>query len=250
MGNILQLKYTHEEIIEKRAQVAELLLLRSSHVKSPDITTIGNPDLRLLFEIYDEVFFGNWFKECFPGTLLFSFSRRMTKSAGKTYYPRDADPTQPGNLIIEVKISIDLIFAYGAVDKTNRIGGIPAQSSLEALQLVFEHELIHVIEFIHFQNSSCKQTRFKSLAFNLFSHTESYHCLPTRQEIAREKLGLTVGERVVFPLEGKMMEGQLHAIHKRGVVMVPDNKGAYADKQGQRYTKYYVPLQILKKKGK
>ncbi|MGB4018340.1 MAG: hypothetical protein WBK78_02460, partial [Syntrophomonadaceae bacterium] len=87
MGNILQLKYTHEEIIEKRAQVAELLLLRSSHVKSPDITTIGNPDLRLLFEIYDEVFFGNWFKECFPGTLLFSFSRRMTKSAGKTYYP-------------------------------------------------------------------------------------------------------------------------------------------------------------------
>jgi len=57
-----------------------------------------------------------------------------------------------------------------------------------------------------------------------------------------------VGERVVFPLEGKMMEGQLHAIHKRGIVMVPDKKGAYADKQGQRYTKYYVPLPLLKNK--
>lgn len=250
MSNILQLKYTGQEIDNKRAQVSQLLLHRSSHVKSPDITTIGNRDLRLLFEIYDEVFFGNWFKECFPGTLSFSFSRRMTKSAGKTYYPRNADPARPGDLMIEVKISIELIFAYGAIDKANQVGGIPTQSSLEALQVVFEHELIHVIEFIHFQNSSCKQTRFKSLVFNLFGHMESYHCLPTRQEIAREKLGLTVGERVVFPLEGKMMEGQLHAIHKRGVVMVPDNKGAYADKQGQRYTKYYVPLQILKKKGK
>ena len=51
MGNILQLKYTHEEITEKRAQVAELLLLRSSYVKSPDLTTIDNCGLRLLFEI-------------------------------------------------------------------------------------------------------------------------------------------------------------------------------------------------------
>ena len=249
MGNILQLKYTHEEIIEKRAQVAELLLLRSSHVKSPDITTIGNPDLRLLFEIYDEVFLGNWFKACFPGTLLFSFSRRMTKSAGKTYYPRGADPARPEKLIIEVKIGIDLIFAYGAVDEANQVGGIPAQNSLEALQLVFEHELTHVIEFIHFQNSSCKQTRFKSLAFNVFGHTESHHCLPTRQQIARQNLGLTIGDPGVFRREGRRLAGVLHAIHKRAVVMVPDKQGAYADKQGHRYTKYYVPLQMLKNKG-
>lgn len=81
----------------------------------------------------------------------------MTKSAGKTYYPKDADPARPESLVIQVKISIDMIFAYGKLEKANQVGGLTTQNSLEALQLVLEHELTHVIEFIHFQNSSCKE---------------------------------------------------------------------------------------------
>ncbi|MGI6428726.1 MAG: hypothetical protein ACOXZ6_03245 [Syntrophomonadaceae bacterium] len=72
----------------------------------------------MLFEGYDQVFFANWFKKSFPGILQFSFSRRMTKSAGKTYYPRDADPANPESLVMQVKISIDLIFAYGKLEES------------------------------------------------------------------------------------------------------------------------------------
>lgn len=248
MRSILEIRYTEEEIKYKRYQVAELLMARSAHVKSSDVTAVSDRDLHLLFACYDQVFFENWFKESFPGTLQFSFSRRMTKSAGKTYFPKDADPARPENLVIQVKISIDMIFAYGAVENSNRVGGITTRNSLEALQVVLEHELIHVIEFINFQQSSCSKNRFKTMASCLFGHTESFHCLPTSQQIARQKLGLTVGDRVVFSVEGKTMEGLLYAVHKRAVVMVPDKQGAYTDKRGQWYTKYYVPLSILKRK--
>jgi len=247
MHSILHTKYTNEEIIDKRSRVAEGLLARSAHVKSSDITAISNHDLRLLFQLYDEIFFENWFRHCFPGTLQFSFSRRMTKSAGKTYYPKDADSARPESLVIQVKISIDMIFACGAISETNQVGGITTHSSLEALQVVFEHELIHVIEFIHFQQSSCKRNRFKTMANNLFGHTESHHCLPTSRQIVQQKMGLSLGDPVVFPKHGEMVAGVLYAVHKRAIVMVADNKGAYVDNKGQRYTKYYVPLSILKK---
>lgn len=248
MSNILELTFTGEEIKYKRNQVAELLMAQSAHVKGSDISAVSNHDLQLLFAGYDQVFFENWFKESFPGILQFSFSRRMTRSAGKTYYPKDADPARPESLVIQVKISLDMIFAYGAVENSNRVGGITTRSSLEALQVVFEHELIHVIEFIHFQQSSCRKNRFKVLAYHLFGHTESFHCLPTSRQIAHEKLGLTIGDRVVFPVEGRLVEGLLYGVHKRAVVMVPDKKGNYVDKQGRRCTKYYVPLSILRKR--
>jgi hypothetical protein len=247
MHSIREIRYTEEEIKYKRHQVAEYLLARSIHVKGANLTAISDRDLQLLFEGYDKVFFANWFKEFFPGILQFSFSRRMTKSAGKTYYPKDADPARPESLVIQVKISIDMIFAYGKLEKANQVGGLTTQNSLEALQLVLEHELTHVIEFIHFQNSSCKGKRFKTIAHNLFGHTESYHCLPTNQQIARQKLGLAVGDSVAFSFQGRIMKGILNAIHKRAVVMVPDKQGAYVDRRGQRYTKYYVPLQMLNK---
>ena len=247
MHSIREIRYTEEEIKYKRHQVAEYLLARSIHVKGANLTAISDRDLQLLFEGYDKVFFANWFKEFFPGILQFSFSRRMTKSAGKTYYPRDADPANPESLVMQVKISIDLIFAYGKLEEANQVGGLSAQNRLEALQLVLEHELVHVIEFIEFHNSSCKGKRFETIAHNLFGHTESYHRLPTNQQIARQKLGLAVGDSVSFSFQGRIMKGILNAIHKRGVVMVPDKQGAYVDRRGQRYTKYYVPLKMLNK---
>lgn len=248
MGDILEIRYTEEEIKYKRNQAAELLMARSAHVKGSDLAAVSNQDLQLLFECYDQVFFDHWFKDCFPGTVRLSFSRRMIKSAGKTYYPKNADFARLDDLIIQVKISIDMIFAYGEVENANRVGGITTGSSLEALQVVLEHELIHVIEFIHFQQSNCRKERFKTMAYRIFGHTDSFHSLPTSQQIARLKLGLAVGDRVVFPAEGQLREGLLYGVHKRAVVMVPDQQGDYADKQGQRFTKYYVPLSILKRK--
>ncbi|MGE5391288.1 MAG: hypothetical protein ACM3PE_09530 [Deltaproteobacteria bacterium] len=247
MNDILKIRYDDAEVIEKRRQIREAFIKQSADVKSPDIKKISSEDLELLYELYDRIFFQDWFRANFRGTLVFSFSRRMTKSAGITSFPRDIDPSRPSNVAAKVKISMDFILRYGSAKGERSVAGIGTESSLEALQLIFEHELVHVIEFIHFRRSSCKGKRFKTIAHNLFGHTESYHRLPTNQEIARQQLGIVPGDRVSFPFEGIQLEGIVHRINKRATVMVPDRHGSFADKKGNRYAKYYVPLSIIRK---
>jgi len=247
MQDILVIRYNDEGIIKRRKQVANLFIQQSVNVKSPDIKEISDQDLRILFELYDEVFFQDWFAGSFQGTLRFSLSRRMTRSAGITSCPRNIDPAKPSTLLIKVKISIDFISHYGSIEGANSVAGIAAENSLEALQLILEHELIHVIEFIHFGRSSCKGKRFKVIAHNLFGHTASYHQLPTHQEIARQKLGVVPGDRISFEFEGRHLDGIVHKINKRATVMVADRGGSFVDKKGKRYTKYYVPLSIINK---
>ena len=247
MYEVIDIKYSDREIKKRREEAAKLFIERSANIKNPDLKGINEQDLKLLFELYDENFFHHWFADNFAGTLGFTFSRRMTRSAGITSCPRNIDPARPESMAFQIKISIDFLSRYDTIKGNHLVSGIKTRSRLEALQLIFEHELVHVIEFIHFRRSNCKNERFKNIAHSLFGHTESYHHLPTNQQVARQKLGIIPGDRVSFRYEGKRLEGVLHRINKRATVMVPDRSGDFADTKGQRYSKYYVPLSIIKK---
>jgi hypothetical protein len=169
----------------------------------------------------------------------------MTKSAGLTLCPKNIDKAKPEELVIEIRIGVDYFFQYGLVEGCKTVCGVKTSDSLEALQLVFEHELCHVMEFIHFKESNCGGERFKAIASNLFGHTESYHKLPTHRQIANQKLGLNIGDTVSFTFEGKRLKGILYNINKRATVMVRNNNGPLVDDKGNRYSKYYVPLMLL-----
>ncbi len=230
-----------------RARIGELMRLNSPYIKSGTITRISDADLRLMFFFYDQVLFGNWFKDNFEGDLRFSLSRRMTKSAGLTIYPKEAHGVVPGKATIEIRIGVDFLFHYDSLEGNKLVCGIETANSLGALQVVFEHEICHVIEFICFGVSNCRKDRFKSISWNLFGHTESYHDLPTPRQIASKRLGLNIGDPVSFELEGRILRGIINNISKRATVMVKDNKGSFTDEQGNRYAKYYVPLTLLNK---
>jgi hypothetical protein len=234
-----------DEIVNKRAEISKLLIQKSANIKNGTISTISTADLKLMFELYDQIFFGSWFKRNFKGKLKFSLSRRMTKSAGLTLCPKNIDKIKPEELVVEIRIGVDFFFHYGLIEGSETVCGIKTNSSLEALQLVFEHELCHAIEFILFKESNCSGARFKVIANNLFGHTESYHELPTYKQIAKQKFSLNIGDTVSFTFNGKRLQGILYNINKRATVMVRDKDGPLADKQGNRYSKYYVPLTFL-----
>lgn len=242
MFDITDTKLNENSIDNKRKEVSERLMLKSTGIKDGTISTISTADLKLLYQLYDEVFFENWFKDKYRGELKFSLSRRMTKSAGLTLCPKNINKIKPEELVIEIRIGVDFFFHYDSVKESKSVGGIKTSNSLEALQLVFEHELCHVIEFIHFKKSSCSGERFKALAGNLFGHTESYHKLPTYRQIANQKLGLNLGDTISFAFEGKTLTGILYNINKRATVMVQDKNGNMIGRNGVRYSKYYVPL--------
>lgn len=245
MFDILNEKLNSRTILNKREEVSKLLTQRSANISSGTISSISAADLKLLFQLYDEIFLENWFKENYKGKLKFSLSGRMTKSAGLTLCPRNIDKMRQEELVIEIRIGADFFLHYDSIEGSKMVGGIKANNSLGALQLVFEHELCHVIEFIHFKKSKCSGERFKLLAGNLFGHTESYHKLPTYRQIANQKLGLNIGDNVSFTFQGKRLNGILYNINKRATIMVQDNKGNMLDRYGVRYTKYYVPLTLI-----
>jgi hypothetical protein len=246
---LIKLKYSDADIIKKRAAVAQKLISASRSIKDGNIKEISTGDLKLIFEFYDEYFFNGWFKNSSKGKFSFSLSKRMTKSAGKTICLKNSNNIIPEAMVIEIRIGIDFFFHYGAVDSDNNVCGIKTSNSLEALQIVFEHELCHVIEFINFKESNCKGVRFKTISNNLFGHTESYHQLPTHKEIVQKKFGINIGDIVFFSFEDKELRGILKGINKRATVMVPDTNGSYADNRGNKYAKYYVPIARLKQDG-
>ncbi len=245
MIELISKKQNEKRVVQKRCEIYGLLIQQSKNIKSGIIKSISTSDMKLLYELYDMVFFGNWFKDNFKGELRFSLSRRMTKSAGMTLCPKNIGKVKQEEIVIEIRMGVDFFFQYDLVEGSKTVCGIKTENSLHALQLVFEHELCHVIEFILFNFSSCSGERFGSIANNVFGHTESSHKLPTHKWIASEKLGLHIGDAVTFTFEGIKMNGIIYAINKRATVMVKNPNGVLADKNGNRYSKYYIPLNML-----
>lgn len=246
MIDLISKKHDEKAVIQKRSEVYELLLGQSANIKTGTIETLSTTDLNLLLESYDEVFFQHLLRDYFKGKFKFSLSRRMTKSAGMTLCPKNISTIKPEEAVIEIRIGVDFFFQYGLVEGSKAVCGIRTDNSLEALLLVFEHELCHAMEFIIFHKSSCGKKRFKTIANNVFGHTDSYHKLPTHRQIASKKLGLHVGDTINFTLEGRRISGIIYGINKRATVIVKDPKGNLADKHGIRYSKYYIPLGLLK----
>lgn len=245
MLEFFKLIYTEGEILDKRNEIARRLMVLSPNIKSPDITRIAPSDLRLLFDLYDQLFLNGQFFTVFPGKIIFSLSGRLSKVAGKTICLRNMEKIKPADLKLEIRIGTAFLFQFDEINSAKSVAGIPTENSLEALQLVFEHELCHVLEFITWHKSSCRQKRFKTLAQNLFGHTASTHQLPTSRQIAEQKYGFKLGDTVSFSYENRKYEGILYRVNKRATVMVRDKKGTYRDKQGNKYACYYVPLEYL-----
>ena len=249
MIEVCAIKYSVKEIEQQRAEVAKRLMAVSPNIKSQTIETLANSDLRRLFELYDELFLQHYFANSFKGKIKFSLSPRLTKCAGKTICPKNINRLKPEAITIEIRIGPNFFFEYDAVSSIKMVGGLPTQGALEALQMVFEHELCHVLEFINFYSSKCGQKRFKTIAYNIFGHLNSYHKLPTYKQIVQEKFGLVIGADVSFTHENQMLRGLLYRINKRAVVMVKAKDGIFSDHQGNRYHKYFVPVEQLKKEN-
>ena len=204
---MINITYVDATIKAKRKTVTEGILKESTNINSVKISSIGVLDLRILYEYYNRIFLDNWFKNNFKGQILYELSRRMTKSAGITKCPKNISHLKPEQVQITICIGVDFFFKFDHLEGSKNVCGIEAHNSLEALQIVFEHELIHAIEFLMFHTSNCNEQRFKATAKNLFGHTQSHHQMPTNREIASEKLGINIGDKVQFMFENKRLNG-------------------------------------------
>ena len=236
-----------EESIRERVRgIHRDLLARSRFMREPNFNSIHPDDLAFLFQAYDQRFFGGLFGEALNGSRLdLGLSRRMSRAGGATVRMQNR---VTGEVSFEIKIAISLLYdGFGEGDPRVTACGIECVTRLEALQRIFEHELIHLGEQLAWQDSSCSRARFQHAAAGWFLHSAHTHALITRRDRAAEE-GIRVGSMVEFAFEGRRLTGRVNRITKRATVLVADPKGALYS-SGRRYLVYYVGIRSLRLAG-
>jgi hypothetical protein len=198
-------------------------------------------DLELLFTAYDERFFAGLCRSALEDRkLTFRLSPRMIKAGGKTTRFR----TRNGQESFEIAVAINMLFdGFGENDRGITVCGLECENRLQALQRIFEHEMVHLAELFCWRSSDCTAARFQGIAGRLFLHRAHTHDLITRRERAAES-GIRVGSLVSFSFQNERLTGRVNRITKRVSVLVKDPDGTkYSD--GLRYKTYYVPISWL-----
>ena len=222
--------------------IGQRLLHASPCVCEPNFTSLHPDDLSFLFDAYDTCFLdGLCGKLLGPEGVTFRLSTRMTRAGGKTTRLQSPD----GVVRFEIAVATSILFdGFAADDPEVTVCGLPCNHRLDALQRLFEHELVHLAEWLCWDESHCGRTRFQDIASRLFFHRAHTHQLITRSERAAAR-GISVGTRVTFRYRGKRLQGRVNRVTKRATVLVDDPFGErWSD--GRRYARYYVPLEELR----
>jgi hypothetical protein len=241
-NTVLSLRHPEELIQQLVSEIAKDLLAHSQYIKEPQFRAIHPRDLELLFSFYDKRLFAGLLQRALAGrNLTFRLAPRMTRAGGTT---TKKVSRRSGQACYEIAISSSLLFdGFRNNDRDVTVSGVRCQNRLEALQRIFEHELVHLIEQLCWESSNCAAGRFQYIARRLFLHQAHTHHLITRRERAAES-GIRPGSRVTFIFEGRRLMGRVNRITKRATVLVEDPEGRkFSD--GGTYKVYYVPISSL-----
>lgn len=242
----LKIQNAAADIAAKTAAIGAALLEKSRCIKQPNFESISEQDLADLFALYDQHFFdGELGRQVRAKTglpLAFSLSSRMTRAGGKTIQHRQRTPGGKVQIGYEIAIASRMLFmTFTQIGRPVAVCGLTCTDRLAALQRIFEHEIIHLVELLTWGKSSCAQPRFKGLVGNIFGHTDTKHALVTPREHAAVQHGVRVGDLVEFDFNGRRLAGRVNRINRRATVLVEDGAGLlYSD--GRRYQKFYVPV--------
>src|ERR1035441_2442218 len=244
-GAVLSFHSPEEAIRQRVRQIHHTLLTLSRYIREANYTRIHPEDLELLFKAYDDHFFAGLCRRTLDGRQLrFRLSPRMTKAGGTTA----RFVTSAGETFYEITVASSMLFeGFGKMDRGITVCGLECEHRLEALQRIFEHEMVHLVEQLCWQTSNCAAARFQDIACRHFLHRAHTHKLITRRERAAQS-GIRVGSRVSFLFEGHPLTGRVNRLTKRATVLVEDPEGErFSD--GRRYRKFYVPIIHLELKG-
>jgi hypothetical protein len=253
-AKLTALLFSAHEVTSRARQVYKAMLDQSEQIRSANFTVIGSDDLERLFDLYDRAFFrgllGEMLVEDRAHPMSFRLSRRLTRAAGQTM--RQIRKVPAGGRAIErvdyeISVSTTLLFStFQNVEREVIVGGLPCHDRLEALQRIFEHELLHLAEFLGWGRSSCSAENFHSLSRRIFAHEGVSHDLVTPREQAAVAFDVRVGDPVRFELDGVIYRGRVNRITRRATVLVESPRGEpFSD--GRRYLSFYVPLPLLRK---
>jgi hypothetical protein len=250
----LSLRVPNDVIAERSAAIAGAAMTGSHFVRSPNFTVIAPADLSRMFDLYDRAFFDGFLRTAVAdkarGRLAFRLAPWMTRAGGKTFRTRRTIRhgfSRSAETSYEIAISTRLLFTnFDDAARPVTVCGLPCTDRLSALQRIMEHEMLHLLELLMWDKSSCAQARFKRMSRDIFGHGASTHDLVTPAERAVLKFDVRIGDAVSFEFDGRAMQGVVNRVNRRATVLVESPRGLrYTN--GKRYEKFYIPLGMLRK---
>jgi hypothetical protein len=246
-GEVALRTFPAEQIENWQREIHEQTLRLSRSIDQPNFTSVGRDDLVRMIRMYDDLFFdGKILPVAQAEGLSFGISSRMTRVAGKmvTHYPR-GNHEAPRKF--ELILSSTLLFqTFEDEGRPAEVTGRICKDRLEAMQRVAEHEFVHLIEMLIWNDGNCCESRFQSIAQRYFGHTDYRHDLITQRERALSKFNIRIGDEVKFRHDRQVLTGRVNRITRRATILVQDTKGErFSD--GQRYLRFYVPLEKINK---
>ncbi|QDV41494.1 hypothetical protein Enr13x_13370 [Stieleria neptunia] len=230
-----------------RRQIYEQMLLTSRCIDGPNFQKVSPEDVSRMIRLYDDRFFdGKILSAASAEGITFHLSSRMTSVGGKlvTQYP---EGNYDGRRNFELVLSSTLLFqTFEDVSRPIEVAGCVCRDRLEAMQRIAEHEFVHLVEMLIWNDGNCSEARYQSIANRYFGHTDYQHNLITQRERAAVRFNIRVGDDVFFFHEGHRMQGRVNRITRRATVLVPNAAGQKFN-DGKRYSRYYVPLERLRR---
>lgn len=248
-ARVLSLHHGPVEIERLFRAIHDRVLTESAAIDTANFQEISTADLKLLFDMYDQSFFGNFLSQSIRedvATLNFRLSNRMTRSGGATERLRPRSGAVRRDRFTITVSTLLLFQSFREGSRPINVGGLECNDRLEALQRIVEHELLHLTEFLAWDASSCTRPNFRNLSRNIFGHAGVKHELVTPYEVAATTFDIRPGDLVAFEFEGIRLAGVVNRITKRATILVEDPHGRLYS-GGKKYAAFYVPISMLKK---
>lgn len=248
LADIFLSRLSVSESEARRERIRQQILATSRSIQIPNFVYFNDRDLWALYEHYDRLFFDRQLSKAVSDqgedALELRYSGRLRSSGGVTR--RIRYPNRPHfRFVIEISRNI-LLQNFRTPCETATVAGRVCNDRLDALMRIMEHELLHLVEYLVFDQTCCADLRFQSVAYAVFGHTAHQHAMTTRRSRVLADTPFRPGHRVCFTLNNQKFQGIINRIHTRATVLVESSQGQqYND--GKRYLKFYVPIRCLRR---
>ena len=226
--------FTPEEISEKRKYIHDTMI--SQYGVSGNFSHFTPKNLEALWDLYDRVFFGGQISKKLRdegSTLKF-----QTTSGGKTKSGGWCQTTKsPGRKHCHFTISFPVglyLKLFRSGEKSLSVNGITCWDRLSCLQMVFEHESIHMImQLYNYERRIISGPGkaiydphgklFQCIVQVYFGHTDFRHSLQAGESEDILKLSdIKIGMKVKSVHKGQEIYGRVTKVMKKNIKWVED----------------------------
>lgn len=177
----LRTQYTHKNISRTRKEIHRKMIKRTNG-KANSVKTMNIGDIQAMYKLYDHYFFDGVVDKFLnkPGKIkyILEFEFGNTTHIGGIC-SKSVRGTQCSLKITLSKKALTNVFKDKSSATTEVVNGIVCRDQLECMQLIFEHELIHMIIGVWCDSKKGEShgKKFKTLANNIFGHTDFRHTM-------------------------------------------------------------------------